>query len=1677
MRQQHTLLPPAPAGPWGILAFLFALAAAMAFVIFLISPPFQPGGRPAEVEFDSAPMQSELTPQKIQNIAASMGLNGSRAMGAPGHTAAANYLRNELEKAGYEVFERRARVAAPVLIKSEILIDGKPVQGIELHPFQPNYYQPISTAPEGLIGRLVLIDQAALDQRSSFSGAIGVVDLSAVPQGFELDWMRYAQLGLEGLILAAPENHVMDWSELVRKNTMISALPVNFLRAYATGNLLELVGKNATIHLQQRYLPTENITLLGRISAPGGSREALVLTASYDTYGILPTLAHESLQAVSPATVLAAARGVAESRKHLQRDVLVVFDGSQLMAGVGQAELIRAIGTKRHRVADKFEAEKKLHAQKLSWLADWLPQLQEGEIFSDAKQYSQWLASQTSDQQEFFHAQVRYALQREVFERGESFLQAKLPLDRSQQLPTSGPKYTAFYEKLADLNTFKGASAVNLERLLQRKHPIVSDGTLQLILLERMKDLQRHHEFELARATVDSSIKQATSKYEALFVLNPCLLPSARESPKNGIAFMQGEPVSLGAAAGRQEAFLSGLVSEVLQETGLAASVEVAPIRQSLSSQQKAYIGSLPSQVLYWNRSTHPAFMMVNSDRLDSYLSLATPVLEPVAVDISGMASSLDLLGHLTLAITHGAMPIRPPEHPISRSFSGLVLASGVGQSVIPSFPVTDALVGISVTNDTLRANPGYYRYPFLFTDVYGRYSLEETTADFISEGSKGFSPQAFWYGAGGEAEWVKDATGSKIFLSEKLPVSRVDFSDLNLVVFRAAPVSFLDLTNPQTLQPFAAAGLISREGLSSFLNSNVVAVGDSSTVFAAPDRHFYGIFRAGLPDNPLVQTVAGFLLGPLESHSQVRAGGISGEGYLVADHPRFPEIAMPMARSMLRLNETRAELQRHRNLLDPGTEAFIDRSSQLLEKAQAPGIPLWESVLKARESAAYSAIVQPILRSNINGAVVSILWYLGLLVPFVFFMERLLFGFADIRKQLTAQAVIFLVVFGLLRLMHPAFDMIRSAFMILLGFIILLIAGGVTVIFAGKFRENLAALEALRGKASGASVNTMGIVATAFLLGLNNMHRRKVRTGLTCGTLVLITFAMIAFTSVRHDIVESVSPVGPATYQGLLIQNEGGQYVSPSEVFALSERFGRSFPVEPRGFLTGSLNNWTKEVRTPSLEIRSEGEAGGRSTTLGSVLQFGPREPLKGRIPLITRPFWFTEDSKSTVRPVIISDRIANDLGVDARQVDESGGVPVTLNGSQLLVAGIFDSEAMDRIRDLNGQSLLPPDISAIPNARTDTQGAPLAEKDDPRIPAADVVIMPWGDLGFTVANGLFRIPNVAISMDGLPFREARGVIMQYLEQTGATMFFGLDGVAAQGKRGRSGSLQGLPDLIMPLVIAALTVLNTMKGSVYERRDEIYVYNAVGVAPRYVFFMFFAEAFVYSVVGAVLGYLLAQGTGFFLTSMDWTGGLNMTFAGINTIFASLAVMAAVFFSTIFPARTAMQIAAPSEEAGWSLPTPEGDRFVFNLPFTFSPYDRIAVLAFFHRFLLDHGEGGSGRFRAGTPHLDLTGEESDPNPCIHATIWLKPYDLGVSQDLVISLPHDTETGEFISCIEITRLTGTKESWVRLNRSLMEQIRRQFLHWRAVTTAQKTQFHREAITLMETAAHDRRDEHV
>ncbi len=652
----------------------------------------------------------------------------------------------------------------------------------------------------------------------------------------------------------------------------------------------------------------------------------------------------------------------------------------------------------------------------------------------------------------------------------------------------------------------------------------------------------------------------------------------------------------------------------------------------------------------------------------------------------------------------------------------------------------------------------------------------------------------------------------------------------------------------------------------------------------------------------------------------------------------------------------------------------------------------------------------------------------------------------------------------------------------------------------SGKFKQNLKELRSKEGRIEGADINRGGVIGTAFMLGLNNMRRRKMRTGLTSVTLILLTFVMICFTSISTDLVDVEYAMGKSSWNGILFRKPHYLPLVDSEINGLAQLYGRQYPM--------SSNSW--QVATPGegakkLEIILDREyAVGehmiqKRAVVSASLALAWNEPLFSGLDrhLLTRRGWFprppsrraeieaaVKNGFKSRQRVILPDAVARELEITPEDVD-AGEVEVKILGvtEPYLVQGIIDAQALNKVVGLDGRSILPYDVNTLQSFGRSSAGT-LVPEDVERLDAAQVILVnthpPCGGVVRTVSCGVlfprepYQMLSEGPSLPAVGYKEQRRLVMEFLERSGESAYYAIDGVAYYGSRMRSRTFEGMLELLIPILIAALTVFNTMRGSVYERRDEIYVYNAVGIAPNHVFFMFMAEACVYAVVGAVLGYLLSQSTGRLLAALNLTGGMNMDYSSIETIYASLTIIGAVLLSTVLPARAAARLASPADQPKWSVPEPRDDAMSFNLPFTFTPHDRIAVISYFHRWLDSNGEGSAGPFFCGPPALLLRqapGEKRGGGliPGIATTIWLKPFDLGVSQRIEIWLPTDPETGEYIANIRLTRVSGTAAAWERTVKPFLGLLRKQFLNWRAATVAEREEMFAEAWDMLAASA--------
>ena len=161
------------------------------------------------------------------------------------------------------------------------------------------------------------------------------------------------------------------------------------------------------------------------------------------------------------------------------------------------------------------------------------------------------------------------------------------------------------------------------------------------------------------------------------------------------------------------------------------------------------------------------------------------------------------------------------------------------------------------------------------------------------------------------------------------------------------------------------------------------------------------------------------------------------------------------------------------------------------------------------------------------NDMLKAVVFYLALLLPFCFFTQRLLFKSPKIEVQLLTFMALFVATFLVFRLIHPAFRVARSPETIFIAFVMGALSLFVVWILHGRFEGEMQILFRSFGGAEVSEIGYGEAGQQAMMIGVNNMKRRRIRTTLTTATIVLVTFTMLAFTSVSRKMSPTLIPVG----------------------------------------------------------------------------------------------------------------------------------------------------------------------------------------------------------------------------------------------------------------------------------------------------------------------------------------------------------------------------------------------------------------------------------------------------------------------------------------------------------------------------------------------------------------------
>ena len=369
-----------------------------------------------------------------------------------------------------------------------------------------------------------------------------------------------------------------------------------------------------------------------------------------------------------------------------------------------------------------------------------------------------------------------------------------------------------------------------------------------------------------------------------------------------------------------------------------------------------------------------------------------------------------------------------------------------------------------------------------------------------------------------------------------------------------------------------------------------------------------------------------------------------------------------------------------------------------------------------SRKAWAYEARVYPQAQATANDVVQGVIFYLFLLIPFAFFLERLLIASRDLNRQLGWTFLIFMAIFALFTQIHPAFDITINPIIVLIAFIMLALSGFVSAIVWGKFEEQI---KAFRRSVSGvhkADVGKASIAFAAFTLGISNMRRRKERTLLTCITLILLTFTVLSFTSVVSGIRYNDRPAdGTAIYNGILLHSPDWGALQEPAFRLLNDEYGRQFAVAPRVWYTGAPQGQTSYLHVSRAQA---------SLDLKGVVGLSPQEVGVSHVDstLIAGRWFNASDTYSTILPKPIADQ----LGVGLTDV---GKATVDFSGVPYMVIGIIDPDKFLALKDLDSEPLTPVDFTSAQNQNSASQ-AKSSYQQFTHIDAGGVMFVPYNTL-----------------------------------------------------------------------------------------------------------------------------------------------------------------------------------------------------------------------------------------------------------------------------------------------------------------------------------------------------------
>jgi cell division protein FtsX len=1474
----------------------------------------------------------------------------SRVAGTPGNGAAATLVENRFKQIGLKSVRSDVDyITAPVTQFAKMSLGGR---DLALLPVYPNHVVASTTPVAGLTGPIVYAGQG---RPADFNGQTIKGSIVALDFNSGMNWITAADLGAKAIIFLEPK--ATERGQAERKFTY---LPVEVPRYYVRGAEAAAIraakGQSATVKSQVIWKRVPVRTVLGFLAGknpPVGAkgapkRNTLIVSAYYDSMSVVPDFAPGAEAAGNMAAMLELARRfkanppaynvlfVANGAHHLSLAGVRSFIANHVIDMRGKPE--EAVGTAAKKAAqDAYDAKTAEIASYRAFIGlDLTSRTRTVGLFAKSWFYNQMFVGSENILLNQF-SKLANSLGRYAQAEADS---RKVPIEEAFVDGITGREGRTWRSYLPSQIAFDSEAAT------MAALPGISFATAN-----------------------DARLLQDTP-FDTLQAMN---LPN------------------LTAQVESVEGLMRRTMADVAE--GDAKSEPVLPDPSSLSKN----FGFMTGRAIFRDVSKATSFLP------------DTPLPDEQVGD-----AGVQAVGAIVSDRTVGS----PYENKSYSGVRGVMIERGqyslgtLGTNPVAQFTFVGPRVGDSKGGGT----PNYEFEAFsinrnghiIFAPDRGSerqrfspmFNKANATLDIKDARLKQVNPQASLICFPARASTIFDALDQRYFSVLK------EMSVLDAKT-DASPVEY------SFLRPNASSGVAEIEPV--------------AIVFGKKNEHFKLIMAAGLLGKRLV------LLRTHAPENTEKPINDEGYGFITADGPepnRISHIAYQTALDLWTLDQNRIRLLKSfginnervdglhgdagcpidpkRPMNDDGTRRF-DCPKESSISPTGGSLKLAADALadkrydvfyrESRRAFGLESRAYPDVEATSQDVLKGIIFYLALLLPFAYFMERMLFGFSDVRKQIAGFSGVFLVVFGAIRFVHPAFELATAPFIILLAFVILALTIVVTAFLQSKFE---AELKRMKQGVHYADMGRLSALGAALGLGIANMRRRPTRTALTCVTLILLTFTVLSFTSVTANIANFARPYGkhgsvPA-YQGFLIRQPDWSAMTEVAVASLRNEITAQNMGEP------ALRAWylSRDQGEP-LQLRvNNSDRPNEFYYAPALVGMTPREAEIGSP--ITRTLlpggrWFQEGDSDVCllpRDVLLDDTQRNaerpvESGNSGGQtvatteapkgsplgltVDNAVGSKVQVGGKTFTVIGVFDDrkwygrQGADNLRDIDDEEFTPVDYSSD-STRQNQQSTSNASAQGDEVQVQQYEHMP--------ANALLVIPyETALNMGATTRSFAVGienanVAQQELSDLMSRAALGIFGATPDKENGgkltaklyssvEATSYDGFASLAIPILIAALIIANTMLGSVYERTREIGIYSSIGLAPIHVAALFIAEAIVYAVLGSISGYLIAQITAKTITSLNLLEGITLNYSSSSAVLATLIVMSTVLLSTIYPAYAASKLSNPDARQS-ELGEPVGDLWRLQFPFTVSGLQSLGMAQFLADFFEQHTDTSVGKF-------------------------------------------------------------------------------------------------------------------